>query len=196
MNTKEIIGRSITDILVWSKMEVDGLDEVEVFIQLDNKKTIGIPWNFESENLETEPRKDSKSLFYNLSEIPEYYINPEGKTIQEVLDAKKKNQSSFFGRIKKAVGLEEGIPREYKVYKTEYRENKLMYLKNQKIMDFIMFEDSDFGCFLELKNGFIITETMMSPHGTGMAGLNYFESLKSFEERYGVDYKRIKNNSH
>ncbi|MCT4639467.1 MAG: hypothetical protein N4A72_17310 [Bacteroidales bacterium] len=40
MNTKEIIGRTITDILAWYKTEIGGLDKAEVFIQLDNEKTI------------------------------------------------------------------------------------------------------------------------------------------------------------
>ena len=195
MKTQEIIGRIITDIFVWSKMEVGGLDEAEVSIQLDNGKLIGIPWDFKSENIEKELRTDSETLFSDLSDIPEYHINPEGKTIQEVLDAKKKRESSFLGRLKKAVGLGEGTPKEYKVYKTEYRENKLKFLKNQEIIDFLMFEDSDVG-FIELENGYIITETIMSPHGTGMAGLNYYESLESFEESCGTDYKRIKNKSH
>ena len=196
MKPQEIIGLIITDIFVWSKMEVGGLDEAEVSIQLDNGKLIGIPWDFESENIEKELRKNSESLFSDLSDIPEYHINPEGKSIQEVLDAKKTRESSFFGRIKKAVGLGEGIPKEYRVYKTEYRENKLKHLKNQKIVDFLMFEDSDSVGFIELKNGFIITETIMSPHGTGMAGLNYYQSLESFEDSCGTDYKRIKNKSH
>lgn len=193
MNTKEIIGRTITDILVWSKMEVGGVDEAEVFIQLNNDKIIRIPWDFESENLERQPKKDSDSLFSDFSDIHEYHINPEGKTIQEVLDVKKNREPSFLGRIKKAIGLGGGIPKEYKVYKTEYRENKLKYLKNQKIIDFLMFDDSDSVGFLELENGYIITETMISPHGTGMAGLNYYDNLKSFEEYCGTGYKRIKN---
>lgn len=196
MNTQEIIGRTIRNIFVWSKMEVGGLDEAEVSIQLDNGKVIGIPWDFESERIEKELRKDSESLFSDLSDIPEYHINPEGKSIQEVLDAKKQRESSFFGRIKKAVGLGEGIPKEYRVYETEYRDNKLKHLKNQKIKDFLMFDDSDSAGFIELENGFIITETIMSPHGTGMAGLNYYESLDSFEGSCGTHYKRIRNKSH
>ena len=192
MNTKEIIGRTITDILVWSKMEVGGHDEGEVFIQLDNGISIRIPWDFESENIENQPKKNSESLFADLSDIPEYHINPEGKTIQEILNAKKERESTFMGRIKKAVGLSEGIPIEYRPNKTEYSENKLKYLKNQKIVDFLMFDDYDSVGFIELENGYIITETIMSPHGTGMAGLNYYESLKSFEDSCGKDYKRIK----
>ena len=45
-----------------------------------------------------------------------------------------------------------------------------------------MFDDSDSVGFLELENGYIITETIISPHGTGAAGLNYYESLESFKE--------------
>ncbi|MCB0648452.1 MAG: hypothetical protein KDC49_17395 [Saprospiraceae bacterium] len=177
-------------------MEVGGLDEAEVSVLLDNGKIIGIPWDFESEIIEKELRKDSESLFSDLSDIPGYHINPEGKSIQEVLDAKKKRESSFFGRIKKAVGLGEGIPKEHIVHKTEYSENKLKHLKNQKIVDFLIFENYDSVGFIELENGFIITETTMSPSGTGMAGLNYYESLESFEESCGTGYKRIINKSH
>lgn len=196
MNTKEIIGRKITDILVWSKMELGGLDEAEVFIQLDNGKVIGLPWDFESENLEIQPKKNSESLFSDLSDIPQYHINPEGKTIREILDAKKERESSFFGRIKKVLGISESIPKEYRVYKTEYRENKLKYLKNQEIVDFIMFDDYDSVGFIELENGYIITEILASPHGTGLAGLNYYDSLKSFEDICGTDYKRLTKYDH
>ena len=196
MHTQEIIGRTITDIFVWSKMEGGGLDEAEVFIQLDNNKTIVIPWDFESKNLESQPKKGSDSLLSNLSDVPEYYMNPGGGTIQEVIDAKRKRESSFLGRIKKAFGFSERIPIEYKINKTEYKENKLKYLKGQKIVDFLMFDDSDSVGYFELENGYIITETIMSPNGTGMAGLNYYDSLKSFEERCGKNYKRLKNKSH
>lgn len=196
MNTQEIIGLTITDIFVWSKTEVGGLDEAEVSVQLENGKLIGIPWDFESDNIEKSLRKGSESLFSDLRDIPVHSINPDEKTIQEILNAKKNRKPSFFERIKKALGLGEGIPKEYRVYKTEYRENKLKYLRNQKIIDFLMFENSYSCGFLELENGYIITETTMSPHGTGMAGLNYYESLNIFEERCGSDYKRMKNKSH
>lgn len=193
MNTKEIIGRTISDILVWSKIEVGGLDEAEVFLQLDKGNIIGIPWDFESENIEKQLKNGSESVFADLSDIPFYHINPERKPIQEVLDAKKKSESSFLGRLKKMLGRSEGIPKEYKVYKTEYRENKLKYLRNQKIVDFLMFEDSDSVGYLELENGYIITATQVSPHGTGMAGLNYFDSLENFEDSCGTNYKRLQS---
>ena len=67
----------------------------------------------------------------------------------------------------------------------------MKYIKNQKIVDFLMFDNLDSAGFIELANGYIITETRMSPHGTGMVGFNYYESLKKIEERHGTDYKRI-----
>lgn len=191
MNTKETIGRTITDILVWSKLEVDGLDEASVFIQLDNGKIIGIPWSFESTGLERQPKEGAESLFTDFSDIPVHYINPERKTVKEVLDAKAKREASFFGKIKKAFGLREGVPKEYRVYKTEYRENKLKYLKNQKITDFLMIEEFNSVGFFELENGYIITEVAFGPHGTGAAGLEYYENIYDFEENYGNEYLRI-----
>lgn len=196
MNVEEIIGRTITDIFVWSQIETGGFDEAEISIQLDNDKLIGIPWDFESKNIEKDLRADSESLFSDFSDIAIYSINPEGKTIQEVLDAKKKRESSFFNKLKKVIGFGEAIPRDYRVYKTEYRENKLKYIKNQEIIDFLMFENYDSVGFIELENGFIITETKMSFHGTGAAGLNYYDELKSFEESCGTNYKRLKNKNH
>ena len=68
MNTKELLGERIKDILVWSKMEVGGLDQGQVFIELNNGKTISIPWDFESENIETKPIAKSKSLVLKSSD--------------------------------------------------------------------------------------------------------------------------------
>ena len=173
-------------------MEVGGLDKAEVAIQLDNGKLIGIPWDFDSENIEKVLRAGSESLFSSLGDIPVYSVNPEGKTIQEVLDVKKKRESSFLCILKNRIGLGDRNLKAYKVCKTEYRENKFKFLKDQIIIDFLLLEDSDSAGFIELENGYIITENIMSPHGTGMAGLIYYESLQDFEESCGQEYKRIK----
>jgi hypothetical protein len=195
MNAKELIGKTITDIFVRSKMEVGGLDEAEVFIEMENEVVIAMPWDFESENKEQRPGKDWKSIFSDLSDVPEFHINPERKTIAEILEVQKKRATSVLGRIKKFLGVPEGIPGAYMPYKIQYRENRLKHLKNQKIADFLMFEDVDSAVYIELENGYIITETKMSPHGTGMAGLNYFESLAAFEDSCGTNYTRLNNKS-
>lgn len=70
-------------------------------------------------------------------------------------------------------------------------ENKLKYIQNKKIKDFLWYEDDSEKGFIELENGYIITETTMSPSGTGLAGLNYFVSIDDLEKRKGNDYKRI-----
>ena len=84
MNTADLIGHAIKDIFVWSKTEVDGMDVAEVFIQLGNGKIISIPWDFDSNNIECSISKDVESIFTNLNDYPVYYINPQGKTIEEI----------------------------------------------------------------------------------------------------------------
>ena len=48
---------------------------------------------------------------------------------------------------------------------------------------------------LELENGNIITEIATGPHGTGMAGLHIFQSLKDFEKKCGFWRKFSKDTS-
>jgi hypothetical protein len=196
MNTKELIGRIIKDILVWSKMEVGGLDEAQVFIQLDNGSIIRIPWDFDDTDIECSSKEYSKSLFANLKDTSIYHINEEGKTIEKIIEAKKQRASSILGRLKKAIGITKVIPKEYRTYKTEYLESKVDCLKDKKIVDFLMFENYGSVGFLELENGYIITETTIAPHGTGMAGLNHYENLKILEDSKGSNYKRLINISH
>ena len=196
MNTKELLGERIKDILVWSKMEVGGLDQGQVFIELNSTKTISIPWDFESENIETKPNNKSKSLVLKSSdkiriESTEFNFT-EGKTWKDVREDVKRNQNStLFGRLKYKLGIKNGIPKKYTSKSTEIVANEMKKFQNLKIVDFIMFEDSDSAGFLELENGKIITETIMAPHGTGMAGLNIYENLKDFEDSCGTEYKRL-----
>ncbi len=198
MNTKELLGEKIKDILVWSKMEVGGLDQGQVFIELNNGKIISIPWDFESENIETKPVTKSESLVLKSSDkirIESTEFNfPEGKTWKDIREDVKKNQNStLFGRLKYKLGIKNGIPKKYTSKSTKIVSNEMKKFQNIKIVDFIMFEDYDSAGFLELENGNIITETLTAPHGTGMAGLNVFENLKDFEESCGTEYKRLKN---
>ncbi|MCL6293481.1 hypothetical protein [Jejuia spongiicola] len=198
MNTKELLGERIKDILVWSKMEVGGLDQGQVFIELNNGKIISIPWGFESENIETKPVTKSESLVLKSSDkirIESTEFNfPEGKTWKDIREDVKRNQNStLFGRLKYKLGIKNGIPKKYTSKSTKIVSNEMKKFQNIKIVDFIMFEDYDSAGFLELENGNIITETLTAPHGTGMAGLNVFENLKDFEESCGTEYKRLKN---
>lgn len=191
MKIKELIGQKITDIQVWSNLEVGGLDVAEVYIKLNNGKTIRIPWSFDAENIEQDIPENAKSVFSDLSDIQIRHINKEGKSVQEIIEAKKKRENSCFGRIRSFFGIVELVPREYKTYKMTHKENKRKYLKDQKITDFLMFEGFDSVGFLELENGYIITERTVVPHGVGGAGLEYYENIHDFEQRHGNEYLRF-----
>lgn len=136
METKELIHKRIKDILVWS-VEDGGVDESEVFIKLDNDKTVRIPWDFADDDLEDIPPADAKSLFDNM------------------------------------VG------------------DKVNFFKGQEIVDVLILDNAYSGGFLELENGFIIYEIMVSPHGLGGTGLHYFENIHAFEDKHGTKYKRL-----
>ena len=194
MRTQDLVGQTITDIFVWYNLDVGGLDEAEVFIKLDNDCIIGIPWEIDASNFEKPLQSDAKSIFANLSKIPIIYVNPGGKSIEEIIAEKKQKDATFIGRVKKILGLSGSISKEYKPYKTEFVENALKHIKNQKIVDFLRINNDDSAGFLELENGFIITEITHAPHGTGMAGLNYYKTLSDFEECCGVNYHRLKSN--
>ncbi len=55
----------------------------------------------------------------------------------------------------------------------------------QKIVGFVWPDDSDEKCFLELSNGYFISETTMSPYGTGAAGVHLYKNLEAVKEVAG-----------
>jgi hypothetical protein len=62
---------------------------------------------------------------------------------------------------------------------------------NKKIIDLIYFDEPDTReCFL-LEDGSVITETNMSPHGTGHAGLNYFQTIQKLIDFKESDFRRL-----
>jgi hypothetical protein len=80
---------------------------------------------------------------------------------------------------------------DYQAYEVEYRENKLKNLKDRKIIDFLWYaDDSEKGLIL-LDNGYIITETTIAPHGTGLAGLNFYENINDLILSKGNDYSKL-----
>lgn len=193
MDVKSLIGRKIKDIFVWSNIEDGGLEEARVYIELYEVGFVSIPWVFDSQNIQSSPKEKSKSIFSEEKNTVIYSVNKENKSINEILALKEKRSKSIIGRLKRLIGVEEVIPKEYQSYKKDYIEDKVYCIKNQKIVNFFMFDDFDSVGFLELENGYIITETIVAPYGTGMAGLNYFENIKEFEAKNGTGYKRLIN---
>jgi hypothetical protein len=190
MELKEIINSKIVDIWVWYKSEPYGLDEAEVFLQIDNDLLLDIPYSFTEEIWVKQIDKKVESLFKDLSDTPICHVNKEGKSIMEVIELEKRRSNTWMGKLKNIFSIKT-IPKEYLPYKVEFIENRLKNIKNRIIIDFLYFEDSLDKGFLLLDNGYIITETTMANHGTGLAGLNIYDSLEKFEERFGKDYKRL-----
>lgn len=62
---------------------------------------------------------------------------------------------------------------------------------NRRISDFAWYEDDDYGGYFLLDDGSVITETRMSPQGTGQAGLNYYKTLEELIKDKGPNIRRL-----
>ena len=80
---------------------------------------------------------------------------------------------------------------EYEPYKVEYKENKLKYIKDSVIKDLITFGEEDEKGFLELENGYFISETNYSMNGTGSVGINLYDNLSDITNWKGKEFKRL-----
>lgn len=174
MQIEELIGNTITNIYAVFGIEQGWLDTAECFVELDNDLIVDIPYGFDEKVWIKKLAPKAETIFKNLEDYPVYHVNKEGKSIGEIAENYKKRKKNVFNRIKRALFGQEIIIREYQPYKTEYKENKAKHIPNTQIVDFLWYDDSEKG-FLLLDNGYVITETTMSPSGTGLAGLNYYE---------------------
>ncbi len=191
MQPEELPGKTITNIYSIVNMEVGGLDTAECFIELDGKLFIDIPYDAEQEVFVKELNNKAISLFSDLSDIPVYHVNKEHKTIGEIAGDYQKQKASVFNRLRNYLFGSNPDIKAYKPYKTEYRENKLKYIKDRKIADFIYYNEMGEKGYLLLDNGYLITETNTAPHGTGLAGLNYFESLSELIRLKGNGFIKL-----
>jgi len=191
MLIKDIIGKTITDIYCIYGVQDGWLDTAECFIELDKAFYIDIP-DGEAESVwvrELDPA--AKTIFGDLSDIPEYYVNKEGKSISEISEAYQKRKRNIFNRVKKILFGYEVPIKEYQPYKVEYHENKLKYLHNRIIVDYLWENEGFDKGFLALDNGYFISEQTMAPSGTGLAGLHYYDSLESLKKRKGENLSRF-----
>ena len=191
MLVSELIGKKITNIYLVYEPEVGGLDKAECFVELDNNAIIDIPFGFSDEIWIKELSKHAVSVFADLSDYPVYHVNKAGKSIGEIAANYQKRKSNFFNKALKFLFNHDIKIKEYQPYKIEHKENKLKYIKDKTIIDFIWYPDDSEKGFLFLDNGYIITETTVSNHGTGLAGLNFFESLDELKSSKGNNYKKL-----
>lgn len=191
MRIEELIGKSITNIYQFIEIEQGWLDKADCYIELDKELIIGIPFGYSEDVWIRQLDDKAKSIFADLSDIPIYHVNKEGKSIGEIAASYQKKKRNIFNRIRKALFNYEVVNNAYKPYKIEYRENKIKYLVDRKITDFIWYEEEIEYGYLLLDNGYLITETGMSPSGTGQAGINYYESIDTLIKSKGENFIRI-----
>jgi len=191
MQTEEIIGTTVTNIYSKVNMEVGGLDTAECFVELDNNTIIDIPFGFSEHIWIKDLVKDAISLFSDLSNYPVYHVNKDNKTIGEIADNYQRQKQTIFSRLRKVLFGHDIAIKDYHPYKVDFIENKLKNIKDRKIVDFIWYvDDSEKGLIL-LDNGYLITETIVANHGTGLAGLNLFESINDLTNAKGKEYSRF-----
>lgn len=191
MVLKDLIGREITNIYVLEEPEAGGLDMTECFVELDNEIIIDIPYEGSDEVWVKKLDKKAISVFKDISDYPVHDVNKEGRSVEEIAGNFRQSQRILHGRLTRLLFGPPLLPKEYRPYKVEYREKKMKYVKNGKIVDIIMYNEQGNKVCIQLDNGYIITETTLSPHGTGFAGINYFESFDDLVQRKGADYSRL-----
>lgn len=199
MLLKDLIGKTITNVFQIIEYEHYGMDKGECFVQLDNNVIVDIPhsWNnINDEVLIKELNVKAISLFEDLNDYPFIHINKEHKSIQEIVEKYADKKPSLFQKIRQLIGgqkpfVQQKQIEEYKPFKIDYIENKLKYVKDRTIVDLITFSDDNEKYFLELDNGYFISETNFGMNGTGKVGLNLYNNLIEITNWKGKELKRI-----
>lgn len=191
MQIEEIIGKTVTNIYSLVKMEVGGLDNGECFIELDNNIIIELPFGFSDDVWIKDLDKGALSLFADLSDYTIYNVNENNKTVGKIANNYQRQRQSIFNKLRRILfGQENGI-KEYQPYKVDYKENKLKYIKDRTIIDFLWYENDNEKGFILLDNGYLITETNVAPNGTGLVGLNFYENLNDLTNSKGNNYFKL-----
>ena len=197
MRLEELIGKTITNIFQVLEYESYGLDKGECFVELDNNIIIDIPYSFDGEVRTKDLDEKAISIFNDLSDDPIYHVNREGRSIKEIADKYVVTKLTLLQKMKyyflfgKIPSVQRKPIKEYESYKIEWKKNKLKYIKGSVIKDLIIFGEDDEKAFLELDNGYFISETNFSMNGTGRIGINLYEKLSDITTRKGNNFKRI-----
>ena len=189
MRIEETFGKIITNIYQVTDADFGGNETAECYIELDHDLIIDIPFGVNDEVWMKELKIKAKSVFEDLSEIPVQYVNKENKSIEEHTERDQK--PTLLKKWRNIICRRNNTTSGYHPYKVEYHENRLKNIKNRKIVGFVYYQDeTEKGLFL-LDNGYLITETLLAPYGTGLAGLNYYENMDSLIHIKGNDYKQV-----
>ena len=195
MLIEEIFGKTITNIFATFGIEDEWLDTADCFIELDYNLVIGFPNGYQNEVWIRELDSNAENILINLTNYNYYHVNKKGRTIREIKQRIKKRDKNILYRLVKAISFGLPILPAYKPYKVDTIKNNARNIINSKIVDFLWYDDEVRKGHFILDNDYVITETTMSPVGTGRAGLNFYESLTKLIESKGDDYYRLRESN-
>lgn len=189
MKIEDIIGKQVTNIYVIVKLEFAGIDEAKCYIELDKQTLINMPYITDHNIQVTKLPTQAVALLDDVSDYPVKMVNKEGKTIEQLAEEYKLKNKGIFNKMRNLIFSKNNtIPEDYQPHEISYEENELKHIKDQKIVDFIWYLDDSFQGYLLLENGYIITEIIAAPHGTGSAGLKYYKDMESLKQQKGSDF--------
>ena len=81
----KLLGMTLSNIFSFVKMDEDGLDYGECYLELNNSVIIYFPIGLNAAFLIDEKNKECTSLFDNLEDIPTYLVNKEKKQSRKLL---------------------------------------------------------------------------------------------------------------
>ncbi|MDJ1494584.1 hypothetical protein QNI19_16685 [Cytophagaceae bacterium DM2B3-1] len=185
-----LIGKKITNIYILFGLVDEWLDTAECFLEIEKEIIIEIPPGTTGNTWIKELDPKAQSIFKDLSDIPVYHVNKEQKSTPSYPQQKQ----NVFNRIREKFFGYKGHKKQYEPNKVEVLENKLKYIQNRTIIDYLWFKGGDSGCF-ELDNGYLITEKSVAPSGTGLAGLYYYENVEALQKDKKTTLFRFSANS-
>ncbi|AEV99310.1 hypothetical protein A4D02_32430 [Niastella koreensis] len=199
MQLHELIGKKITNIYQWVEYEYYGVDYGECVIELDNNLIIEFPFDHYKTDKEVYPGELSDkavSLFKDLSDIAFYHLDKDGKPIPETKKEVTVVTYSFWQRVQnfllygeKPVAMRK-IIKKIQSYKADYIENKCKYIKDSTITDVLFFGTNE-KAWIELDNGYLITEVCAGMNGTGRVGVHIHKNLVQLIKDKGWNFIRF-----
>ena len=191
MQAKELIAKTITDVYGIIVYEQYGMDTADIFVGLEDGIFIEIPG-------------DPNMVVYE-KELPDAAVVIIPAMTDEAADRKYTAntqpvassitpQKTFWHRLR-SIFLPFDQPPLLPAAPPRIGPNPpvtMRYIKNRRIADFIWYPGNTHNNgFLLLDNGCVIGHTAAAMSGTGLAGLNYFNSLETFEQKKGTGYRRL-----
>ena len=76
MYLKDVLGKRLTNVFVDTRLDVNGLDESDIYLQIDGNTIIGFPWDFEDRDIEKSKPYDARSIidFESMNEVTDKKI--------------------------------------------------------------------------------------------------------------------------